>query len=346
MIGQKIQNGKEIPPSLTETERLILVVETLQEEIPKHLTDDVIKRALNKLDILPRSFPAVWGGRHKDPRDPLKPKTPNNSYIYYGIAIRPSVVLANPKLSNTEIISLISKMWNETPEEDRGEYEAKATEDKDRYEKEMKIYETKYPEKARASTKAHDKQTKATAHRMFCAEYRQQLKDDNPELDGREITTMLSELWAEIKEDKEQFTKYQELADEANEGSNADASSTSTSTPKKLSPAEQKKADDPEHYELNPETGRYRLKKDVSVQKKCRASGRGRRDRIIAPEKTKKKEVHKEEVIPKETKKAIKKAKSPEKEEEIEVPKKRTHKKKVEEEIKPSDHEDDDLLVD
>ena len=267
--GEKLEEGDEIPKTLTETERLILIIKTLQEEIK--FSDETIKKTLSKLDdkILPRSFPAAWGGKHKAPRDPAHPKPPKTSYIFFTTAIRPKVALDNPNLSNTEIVALMAEMWGDTKAKNRLEYEVMATKDKERYESQMKTYETEYPDKARASTKAQKKHTKATAHRMFCDENRQRLKDDNPELGGREIITMLSGLWNEIKEDPEQLAKYQELANEANEGVNA---LTQTETPiqilpspKKFSPAEQAKADQPDKYELNIETGRHVLKKHAEL---------------------------------------------------------------------------------
>jgi len=264
-----LEKSSKNSKNFTEIERLILIIETLQEEID--FSDEEIKKALSKLDdkILPKSFPTRWGGKHKISKDPTRPKPPSNAYIYFTIAVRPSVEKANPELSNTEIVSLMAKMWNETAENDRGEYKAKALEDKNRYEAQMKVYETKNPEKARASTKIHDKQTKATAHRMFCDENRQHLKDENPELDGRDIIKMLGELWNEIKEDSEQFAKYQELADETNKAQFGDTSPSpvSSSSPKKLSASEQAKADQPDKYEFNTETNRYVLKKNITKTK-------------------------------------------------------------------------------
>jgi hypothetical protein len=102
---------------------------------------------------------------------------------------------------------------------------------------------------------------------MFCKENRDQVKADNPEMDGKDITRALAEQWALVKEDSDALSKYQTMANEANEGFEERMSdyNGSPSTPKgkgkKLSESEQKKADDPEHYELNTKTGRYQLKK-------------------------------------------------------------------------------------
>ena len=66
-----------------------------------------------------------------------EPKRPSNAYIFFTIDIRKSIIDANPKLSNTGIVSLMAKMWKEMKLEDRLKYENKATEDKIRYKREM-----------------------------------------------------------------------------------------------------------------------------------------------------------------------------------------------------------------
>jgi hypothetical protein len=279
VLGKKLveaeESGETVEKAMTETERLIFLVKHIQAELD--IADDTMKAVMEKVvDHLPRGFPATLGGKHKEPRHEEHPKGPSNAYIFFTMAVRESTVAANPDLSNTEIVSLMAKMWKETPEDARTEYEAKAAADKERYETEMAAFETKYPEEARASTKAAstpEKPTKATAYLMFCRENREQAKADNDELDGKEITKLLAEQWAEVKEDKDELAKYQAMADEANEDLAerlSDYNSSPGASPKKLSESEQKKADDPENYELNPKTGRY-VKKAKKASPKAKS---------------------------------------------------------------------------
>ncbi len=81
-------------------------------------------------------------------------------------------------------------------------------------------------------------------------------------MNGKLLTQLIAEKWEQAKGDEDELLKYQELADEANEGFEERVTEYhETDSPKKLSEAEQKKADDPEHYELNSKTGRY-VRKD------------------------------------------------------------------------------------
>jgi hypothetical protein len=263
-LGKKLvkaeENGEKVPKTMTETERLILVVQTL---VDHGVEDSFVKAALKTIvNDLPRGFPVAWGGKQKTARSPDHPKQPSNAYIFFTKAVRPSVVEANPGLSNTDIVSLMAKMWKETAEEDRTEYNELAAEDKERYESEMKVFEAEHPDQARAKS-SPGKPTKATAYHKYCEENRDTVKEENPDLDGKAITKLLAEQWEEVKKDEAEHAKYQALADEANEGFEERVTEYHEGdSPKKLSEAEQAKANDPEHYELNPKTGRYVRKEE------------------------------------------------------------------------------------
>jgi len=258
------KTGAEIPKTMTDTQRLILVVQTIRDIVD--LEDAVIKAALKTIeDELPRSFPAYWGGKQKEARHADHPKGPSNAYIYYTKEIRPSTKDAHPDLSPKELIALMAKMWKETADEDRAEYETQAANDKLRYETEMAVFEAAHPELARSSTKSSSpgKPTKATAYGMFCEANRQMVKDENPELEANKVTKILAENWALIKKDhSKEAEKYQDLADELNADFEERTKEfySSPGSPVKLSKVEQAKADDPEHYELNMKTNRYVLK--------------------------------------------------------------------------------------
>jgi len=256
--GKKLVNaektGEEVPKTMTETERLILVVQTLQNHF--EFEDSAIKTSLKPINTeLPRGFPVAWGGKPKSTRSPDRPKQPSNAYIYFTQAVRQSVMEANEGLSNTAIIALMGKMWKETPAADRTEYVLLAEQDKLRYEEEKKIFIAEHPDQARSGSNS-EKPTRVNAYHKYCEENRDKVKKDNPDADGRVIAGILSDQWDEVKKDKTELAKYQELADKANEGFEERVVEYHNNDPK-LSEAEQKKADDPENYELNPKTGRY-----------------------------------------------------------------------------------------
>jgi hypothetical protein len=268
------ETGEEVvvPKTMTETQRLILILQTVADQCD--ISDSAIKAALTSIESvkaeLPRGFPSAWGGKQKTARHPDHPKQPSNPFIFYCKAVRPSVVEANTgadgkcTLINTEIISTLSKMWKATAEEDRTEYNEQAAADKVRYEAEMKVFEAEHPEEARAKSSPGDgKPTKETAYHLYCEEHREEVAAENPDLDGKQVTKKLAEMWEVVKkEDKAKVEEYQAAADKANEGfeERVEEYHTSPGSSPKLSKAEQAKADDPEHYELNKKTNRYVLK--------------------------------------------------------------------------------------
>ncbi len=270
-LGKKLakaeETGEEIPKTMTETERIILVVQTLQDQLD--LEDSAIKTSLKPImEELPRGFPVIWGGKQKTARSPDHPIQPNNAYIFFTKAVRQSTAEANPTLKNTEIVSLMAKMWKNTADEDRSEYNDLAAEDKERYETEMKVFETEHPDQARAKS-SPGKPTKVTAYHKYCKDNRDTFKEKNSTLNDKAITRLLADKWKEDQKDEEILAKYQALADEANEGfEDRVIDYHENNGHKKLSETEQKKANDPDNYELNPKTGRFvekeKLKKVAS----------------------------------------------------------------------------------
>ena len=266
-MGKKLveaeKTGAEVAKTMTETQRLMLIVKAMADAAG--FDDADIKAVLGTEEIqaeLPRAFPAAWGGKHKEAHHPDHPKQPSNSFIFFCKAVRPSTKDANPKATPKELISIMSKMWKDTADEDRTEYEELAAADKERYESEMAVFEAEHPEEARSSKSSPGKPTKATAYGMFCDANRQMVKDEHPGWDGRAVTKYLAEKWEELKKDHSaEADKFQVEADEANKDFEVRTKEFFSSPgAKKLSKVEQAKADDPEHYELNVETGRYMLK--------------------------------------------------------------------------------------
>ena len=275
VLGKKLSKAEKEGTTvdiMTDHQRLIFILKHLQNEF--EINDEDLKKSLTKIkDSLPRSFPAAWGGKHKEARHPEHPKGPSNAYIHYTTAVRKDIMKANPNITNTEAMSMMSEMWKALDENDKAEYEKMAKDDKVRYDREMTEFEKNHPDQARKSKKstASPKPTKASAYTMFCKQNRETFKSKNPEADGKEISKLLAEEWAKIKEDPTRLEEYKNMADEANEKYEELMSEYEQSTPKsdsskKLSKAEQAKKDDPENYELNEKTGRY-VKKQKSSPK-------------------------------------------------------------------------------
>ena len=95
-MGKKLvkaeETGEEVAKTMTETARLMLIVQTLVDQLD--LEDSAVKAAFTAIDTvkaeLPRGFPAAWGGKQKSTRHPDHPKQPSNPFIYYNKANRAS----------------------------------------------------------------------------------------------------------------------------------------------------------------------------------------------------------------------------------------------------------------
>lgn len=265
VIGKKLVKAKEtneeVPKTLTGTQRLILFIQTLQDQLD--LEDSEIKVALKLIEQeMPRGFPSSWGGKRKTARSPDHPKQPSNPFIFYCKAIRPSVVKSNPGLKITEIMSMMGKLWADTTEEDRKEYLAQTAADKVRYETAMKIFEEAHPDQARGKSSPSGKPTKETAYHLYCEDNRESCKDEFPDLEGKDITRKLAEKWDTLKEsDPAKITEYQTKANEANADFEERMTEyhNSPNTPKKWSAKEEEKSKDP-NYRFNAATGRHVLK--------------------------------------------------------------------------------------
>ncbi len=159
--------------------------------------------------------------RTKKPKD--APKNAKSAYMFYCQEMRAEVKEQNPELSAKEITAKLGAMWKEIKDdqEEVKKYNELAAADKDRYKEEMATYvpsesdseEPEKSEKKKRAKKPKDAPKNAkSAYMFFCADKRAEVKEQNPELSPKEITTKLGAMWKEIKDDEKEVKKYNELA--------------------------------------------------------------------------------------------------------------------------------------
>ncbi len=157
--------------------------------------------------------------RAKKPKD--APKNAKSAYMFFCADKRAEVKEQNPELTPKEITTKLGAMWKEIKdnEEEVEKYNQLAVTDKDRYKEEMANYvpieevETEKPEKKKRAKKAKDAPKNAkSAYMFFCQEMRASVKEENPELSPKDITTKLGAMWKEIKDNEEEVEKYNQLA--------------------------------------------------------------------------------------------------------------------------------------
>ncbi len=258
------KEGIEIQKTMTETDRLILVVKTFQESL--ELDDSEIKETMKDIvESLPRNFPAEWGGKHKTPIEGF-PKGACSAYIFYTTANREVFKKKNPEVSNKQLTSLMAKSWKSMSEPEKALYNKLAEEDRERYRTEREKFDIEHPERARKKTSAN-KPTKVTAYQMFCKEQREKVKEDNPDSDSKEIGTILSDTWEDIKNNEDLYKEFQDLANEENKNFSEKMRKYVNSPDFRLSKSEQEKQDKG-GYEIDMETGRLRRIKEEKVTTK------------------------------------------------------------------------------
>ncbi|KAI0829278.1 high mobility group box domain-containing protein [Trametes gibbosa] len=79
--------------------------------------------------------------RAKKLKDPNAPKRPASSYILFQNDVRSELRKKNPDMRNNELLSHISKLWQEMPQEQKEAYEARNRADKDKWLAQKAIYE-------------------------------------------------------------------------------------------------------------------------------------------------------------------------------------------------------------
>lgn len=125
-----------------------------------------------------------------------------SAYIFFCQANRQDIKDENPGIKSTEITSKLGELWKELKADENradelAEYEQLASKDKERVGQLPKIKKRK------------------TAYNIFCDMNRPDIKQENPEMTGKEVNKQLSLLWKELKDDKErkdEIEAYEKLA--------------------------------------------------------------------------------------------------------------------------------------
>lgn len=169
------------------------------------------------------------GGRRRK-KDPAAPKRGCSSYIFFCNDKRAEVKEANPDMKGTEVTKELGRIWREeTSDKQKKKYSKQATADKKRYLEEMKNYtpsaewlsEAEADASASEGGKTKRKKSKRapgpkrarSAYIFFCTEMRNKVKEDNDDMDAKEVTAELGRLWREeYKEDKDLSKKFNKMA--------------------------------------------------------------------------------------------------------------------------------------
>ena len=78
--------------------------------------------------------------KNKPPKDENAPKKGKSAFLYYVEAKKDGYKAANPDLKHKEVISKLSKQWNELAAGDKKPFQDLAEADKERFKKEKEAY--------------------------------------------------------------------------------------------------------------------------------------------------------------------------------------------------------------
>ena len=156
----------------------------------------------------------------KKAKDPNAPKRGKSSYIFFCMDNRASVKADNPEMKAKDIIKELGTLWRNLSEEDKAPYIEQSKKDKLRYEKEIKDYIAPDIDQTQKQKKKFSGPKRSlTSYIYYCKEHREKIKEQNPDMSPKEITSLLGKQWRSLdekgkkpynklaKKDKERYEK-------------------------------------------------------------------------------------------------------------------------------------------
>lgn len=113
--------------------------ETQMKKWVKKAEQDKIRYQEEMKHYVPMDDP-TGGKRKKAKKDPNAPKRNMSAYFLFSVHIRPSVKDENPEAAFGDIARIISAKYKALDGDERKEWDEKAAEDKERYQREMEAY--------------------------------------------------------------------------------------------------------------------------------------------------------------------------------------------------------------
>ena len=192
------------------------VIDTLSSSLPQ----DQVKTLRETLESKQSDLQNILSANIKDTssrkrlKDPNAPKRGKSSYIFFCVDNREKIKKNNPEMSAKDIIKELGRVWRDTSDEKKQKYIKLSEDDKERYSGEISEYVP--PENFANDKKKKDKRVgpkrSLTSYIFFCKEKRAFLKEKQPNLSTKDITSELGKKWKALSD--EQKTPYTKLADE------------------------------------------------------------------------------------------------------------------------------------
>lgn len=189
------------------TDYLINILSSILDDGDVDDVRAVLEEHQNELQkVIIKNLPKQKVVHPKKSKDPNAPKRGKSSYIFFCVDKRPEVIDANPDMSAKDIIKELGRVWREdTSDAEKNKYKELSAKDKLRYEEEMDDYTPPsnigFVTKKKKSKKNGPKRGR-TAYIFFCTDHRPRIKEENPEMNTKEVTSQLGVHWKALP-DKE-----------------------------------------------------------------------------------------------------------------------------------------------
>lgn len=197
VINKTNMNNKKTTP-LTN-----YLLDLLTPVLQKDELEKVGNLLVDNQKSLQKSFANIKSGKKK--KDPEAPKRGKSSYIFFCIENRDIVKNKNPNMDAKEITKELGRIWkNDLSDKDKHRYINMSEKDTKRYKKELESYSpsevyTKQPSGPKKGL---------SSYIFFCKEYRLKVKEENPDMSAKDITSELGKLWRNMSEsDKKPYIK-------------------------------------------------------------------------------------------------------------------------------------------
>ena len=158
-------------------------------------------------------------------KDPNKPKRPKSTYLFFCKAMRAEVKAdLGSDCKNTDVVSELGRRWHEFKvSKSRKDKKALATfkeeaeADKERYAEEIKDYVPTSEEelkKMKKKKKSGRPKRATSSYQYFCKDARSEIKEDDPDIDSKDIMKEIGRRWKALKasslaKDKRALAKYE-----------------------------------------------------------------------------------------------------------------------------------------
>ena len=209
---------------------------------------DILKAWNDNLENFKEKFQTKVNKKAKKSKKPKDaPKGALSAYIIFGKEVRDQIKEDEPGFDSKEIMREQGRRWaklKETQEEEVDRLNLLAKEDKLRYKKEMENYspivsdddDNENDKKKRVKKDPNAPKGAKNAYLYYCEANRSLLKEDNPDMTGKEIQKELAEQWKALKEeDPEEAEIYIKMANDDKERFIIENAEYIGESPKKIS---------------------------------------------------------------------------------------------------------------